>query len=41
MVQIFSIDPKGYDHIVDLQLIQGHPLMFFNLSEKLYKAIED
>lgn len=39
MMQIFSIDLKGFEHVIDLQLTQGHPIAFFNLSQKLYRTI--
>lgn len=41
MMQVFSMDLKGYDHLVDLQLTQGHPISFFNLSQKLYQTIQN
>lgn len=41
MLQIYSVDPKGYEHMVDLQLTQGHPLVFCNLANKLYAMIEN
>jgi hypothetical protein len=40
ITQIFSVDLKGYQHVVDLQITQGHPLAFFNLSHKIYRSIE-
>jgi hypothetical protein len=39
MLQIFSIHGKGYEHIIDLQLTQGHPIVFLSLSNKLYTMI--
>ena len=39
-VQIFCVQHKGFDHVIDLQLTQGHPLVFFSLSNKLYGTIE-
>ena len=37
--QIFSVDLKGYQHVIDLQIAQGHPLAFFNLSHKIFSTI--
>ena len=36
-LQIFQVSKEEKTHIVDLQLTQGHPLLFFPLAKKIYK----
>lgn len=37
ILQIFQLSKEEKTHIVDLQLTQGHPLMFFPVAKKIYK----
>ena len=40
-VQIYEPSRKGSGHIVDIQLSQGHPLVFFPLSRRIYGELEN
>lgn len=39
-LQVYSSDQRGYEHLLDLQLTQGHPMVFFNIAQKFYKMVE-
>lgn len=39
LLQIFCVPHTDYDHVIDLQLTQGHPMVFFNVSNLLYNMI--
>lgn len=39
-LQVYSSDQRGYEHMLDLQLNQGHPMVFFSLSQRFYKTVE-
>lgn len=39
-LQVYSSDQRGYEHLLDLQLTQGHPMVFFTISQKFYRMVE-
>ena len=40
LLQVYAVDVKGYEHMVDVQLLEGHPLGFISLVNRLYCQIE-
>lgn len=39
-IQIYEVRSLKFGHVVDMQISQGHPLVFFRLCEKLYREIK-
>lgn len=39
-LQVYSSDQRGYEHMLDLQLTQGHPMVFFSVAQRFYKMVE-
>ena len=39
MLQVYAVDVKGFEHMVDVQLLEGHPLAFISLANRLYSQI--
>ena len=39
ILQIFQVSKEEKTHLIDLQLTQGHPLLFFPLAKKIYKEL--
>jgi hypothetical protein len=40
-LQIFEVQKMEKTHVIDLQLTQGHPLIFFSIAKTIYSKITD
>ena len=40
-IQIYEINRKNQNHMVDLSLEEGHPLAFFPLTSSFYQVLEN
>ena len=39
LVQVYRADIKGFEHMIDVQLVEGHPLSHMALANRFYSTL--
>ena len=39
LVQVYGVDIRGFQHMIDVQLVEGHPLSLMAVANRFYSTV--